>query len=487
MPCTTILVGKKASYNGSTLAARNEDSGAGAFDPKKFIVVQPDEQPKYYKSVLSHVEIPLPENPMRYSAMPNAIDKEGIWAAAGVNEENISMTATETITSNERVLAADPLVEYIPAKDGEEEQKGGIGEEDIVSILLPYIHSAREGVLRLGALLESYGTYEMNGIAFQDQDEIWWLETIGGHHWIARRVPDDAYVVMPNQFGIDDFDLEDAFGEQKEHMCSADLKEFIAVNHLDLSMDGQFNARDAFGSHSDADHVYNTPRAWILQRYFNPRTVKWEGEGAEFAPGSDDLPWQRIPEKKITVEDIKYALSNHFQGTDYDPYGKHGDASVRGSFRPIGVNRNNFLSLTELRPDQPFESRALEWVAFGSNVFNAFVPFYANVDRTPDYFANTGERVTSVSFYWANRLIAAMADASWSSCSNAIERYQNKVQAEGRAIISRYDKKALSRKEREQANQEIADMVKEETDRLLADVLYTRSCEMKNGFSRSDA
>ena len=120
MPCTTILVGKKASYNGSTLAARNEDSGAGAFDPKKFIVVQPDEQPKYYKSVLSHVEIPLPENPMRYSAMPNAIDKEGIWAAAGVNEENISMTATETITSNERVLAADPLVEYIPAKDGKE-------------------------------------------------------------------------------------------------------------------------------------------------------------------------------------------------------------------------------------------------------------------------------------------------------------------------------------------------------------------------------
>ncbi|MFR5029034.1 MAG: C69 family dipeptidase [Coprococcus sp.] len=32
---------------------------------------------------------------------------------------------------------------------------------------------------RLGSLLERYGTYEMNGIAFQDVDEIWWLETIG--------------------------------------------------------------------------------------------------------------------------------------------------------------------------------------------------------------------------------------------------------------------------------------------------------------------
>ncbi len=51
-----------------------------------------------------------------------------------------------------------------------------------------------EGVIRLGSILEKYGTYEMNGIAFQDQNEIWWLETIGGHHWMARKVPDEAYV-----------------------------------------------------------------------------------------------------------------------------------------------------------------------------------------------------------------------------------------------------------------------------------------------------
>ena len=73
-------------------------------------------------------------------------------------------------------------------------------------------------MLRLGSLLETYGTYEKNGIAFQDQDEIWWRETIGGHHWIAKKVPDDRYVVMPNQFGMDEFDLEDAFCEQREHL-----------------------------------------------------------------------------------------------------------------------------------------------------------------------------------------------------------------------------------------------------------------------------
>ena len=62
MPCTTILVGKKASYDGSTMIARNDDSPSGQFTPKKFVVVHPEEQPRKYKSVLSHVEIDLPED-----------------------------------------------------------------------------------------------------------------------------------------------------------------------------------------------------------------------------------------------------------------------------------------------------------------------------------------------------------------------------------------------------------------------------------------
>ena len=65
MGCTTILVGKKATYDGSTMIARNDDSGAGHFTAKKVAVVSPKQQPKTYHSVLSHVTIELPENPMR--------------------------------------------------------------------------------------------------------------------------------------------------------------------------------------------------------------------------------------------------------------------------------------------------------------------------------------------------------------------------------------------------------------------------------------
>lgn len=494
MGCTTILVGKKATYDGSTMIARNDDSGAGHFTAKKFAVVSPEQQPKTYHSVLSHVTIELPENPMRYTAMPNAVEGKGIWAASGVNEAHVAMTATETITSNPRVLGADPLVVYQPAADGKEEIAGGIGEEDLVCLVLPYIRSAREGVLRLGSLLEQYGTYEMNGIAFQDKDEIWWLETIGGHHWMARRVPDEVYVVMPNQLGIDSFDLEDAYGEQKNFLCSADLKEFIETYHLNLSMDGSLNPRDVFGSHDDADHVYNTPRAWFMERYLNPNTYRWDGALADFTPVSDDLPWCMVPEKKITVEDVKYVLSGHYQGTTYDPYGSYGDKSMRGAYRSIGINRNDFMALIQIRPDMEADCRPVEWIAYGSNAFNALVPFYADVEQTPEYLNNTTGRVSTENFYWSSRLIAAMADASYNKSLFHVERYQERVAAKGHELINRYDARLAAEQDpavrkalRQQANAEIAAMLQKETDDTLDKVLFELSSQMKNAYSRSDA
>lgn len=582
MSCTTILVGKDASYDGSTMMARNDDSPSGKFTPKKFVVVSPKEQPRIYRSELSHVEIKLPENPMAYTAVPNALKGEGIWAAAGVNAANVAMTATETITSNERVLGADPLVEYKPAPEkaelnfpsapedsamqtdsaaqvsGKETgSAGGIGEEDLVVLVLPYIHTAREGVERLGTLLEEFGTYEMNGIGFQDRDEIWWMETIGGHHWMARRVPDDQYVVMPNQLGIDQLDLRDAMGEKKEFMCSADLEEFIAQNHLDLSMVGDtfsngfgfrlveeeapltgrvFNPRDAFGSHDDADHVYNTPRAWYMERYFNPHYCKWDGPAADLRPESDNLPWSLKPERRITPEDIKYILSSHYQGTPYDPYAAYGETSQRGAYRSIGVSRTDFMGLFQIRPYVPEEISAVEWLAFSSNVFNTMAPFYTNIRVTPDYLANTGAEVSTDNFYWNSRLIGALSDAGYGKCLFHVERYQQETLSRAHEILGKYDtllseqiqgtdsetvqaeddsrasakgaapeeldrtpagadQENVSPKIKtseisdlcEKANQEIADMLRSKTAQVLDKVLYEVSCRMKNSYARSDA
>lgn len=486
MPCTTVLVGKKATNDNSTMISRTDD---GFFDVKKLIVVEPKDQKRKYKSVISKVEIDLPEEPMRYTMCPSVDPAHGVWPATGINAANVGMTATETITSNPRVLAADPLVRYKKAeKRGEKDVPGGIGEEDICLLVLPYIHSAREGVERLGALLEKYGTYESNGICFNDENEVWWLETIGGHHWMAKRVPDDAVVIAPNQFAMDSFDLDDAFGAKRDHLCSADLREFIADNNLDLNQNGAFNPRDVFGSHSDTDHIYNTPRAWFMGRYLTPYSHKWTGESAEFTPESDNIPWCLVPDRKVAVEDVRYLVSGHYQGTDFDPYISR-NTGKRGMYRSIGINRTGVTSICQIRSGVEDKVKGVEWICYGSTTFGAFLPVYTAVPKAPKYLSDVTLDVSTENYYWASRLIGALADHTYGNTVRFIERYQNAVMTEGRRIVAEYDKKYAETKDEKtlvEANEKLCEMAKSETVKCLNAVLLESSKDMKNGFNMSD-
>ena len=486
MPCTTILVGNRASNDHSTLIARTDD---GHFDVKKLVVVEPKDVKRTYRSVISHLEVPLPEAPLRFTACPSVDPGKGVWAATGINGANVGMTATETITSNPRVLSADPLVVYRKAqKRGEKDVPGGIGEEDMVLLVLPYVRSAREGVLRLASLLEQYGTYESNGIAFNDEREVWWMETIGGHHWMARRVPDDRVVISPNQFAMDGFDMDDAFGARKAHMCSADLKTFIDENHLDLNQEGRFNPRDVFGSRRDSDHVYNTPRAWFMGRYLCPRSHRWEGPQAEFGPESDDLPWSLVPDRKVTVEDVKYMLSGHFQGTDFDPYiGR--DTGKRGRYRSIGINRTGVASVCQIRPDVPDPIKGLEWICFGPTTFDALLPVYPNAPRMPAYLSNVTMDVTTENFYWSSRLLAALADPHFPQTVQMMERYQMAVFTRGRQLVREYDRRMAETGDfslTAEANEALAKMARRETTAALGNILQVASERMKDGYDRAD-
>ena len=293
---------------------------------------------------------------------------------------------------------------------------------------------------------------------------------------------------MPNQFGLDRFDIDDAFGEQKENMCSKDLKEFISDNHLDTNNDGEFNPRLIFGSHSDQDHVYNTPRAWYMARYFNPRTYIWDGENADFTPESDDIPWAMVPERKITVEDVKYILSSYYQGTEYNPYSSS-NSDKKGMYRTIGIARTGFMSINQIRNELPDEIRAIEWICFGPNPFNVVIPFYTNTKKLPKYVSGTTLDVDSNSFYWVSRLIGALADADYAASIQLVERYQGAVAARAHKIIRCYDQKMMESNDYsliDEANEAIAEMAKEEATKTLNNVLLERSKHMKCNYNRAD-
>lgn len=460
--CTTILVGKDASIDGSTIISRNDD-GHEALDPQRFVVVQPDDQPRHYKSVISKVEIDLPDDPMRYTSIPNAILDNGIWPAAGINSDNVTMSATETITTNSRVLGADPLVD------------GGVGEEDLVTLVLPYVHSAREGVQRLGDIVAKYGTYETNGIAFSDNQEVWWLETIGGHHWAAERIPDDAYVVAPNRMNIDNFDFD-----SDDTMSSADLKDMIEKYNLNPDLDGKYNLRHIFGSATIKDTVYNNPRTWYGQQYFNPEITQ--------DPMEQDLPFICHANRKISIEDVKFVLSSHFENTKYDPYGNGSEADKK-LFRPIGINRNHNVHILQVRNNVPAEIAGVQWLAYGANTFNTVVPFYTNINDTPAPYKDATGTFDLNNMYWLSTTTALLGDTDYDLYVDMRNDYEldamsayRKIQNETDAAINGADvSKAL-----EDANKKLADTALKLQTKLLGDMVIMGSEHMKLRYNLND-
>ena len=150
-----------------------------------------------------------------------------------------------------------------------------------------------------------------------------------------------------------------------------------------------------------------------MLRYLNPHSKKWDGPNADYTPRSDDLPWCMVPEKKITPEDVKYVLSSTIRAHCMTRMAA-ASRTRRAHSAPSASTATTFMALIQMRPDQPEDSRVLEWIAFASNAFNVMVPFYANVTTTPAYLSNTTGAVSTDNFYWNSRMIAAMADAAYS-------------------------------------------------------------------------
>lgn len=76
-------------------------------------------------------------------------------------------------------------------------------------MILPRIHSAREGAELLGKIIEEKGAGEGFGVAFVDEHEVWYLETGSGHQWMAAKLPRDQYFVSANQGRLRNYNPED--------------------------------------------------------------------------------------------------------------------------------------------------------------------------------------------------------------------------------------------------------------------------------------
>ena len=189
----------------------------------------------------------------------------------------------------------------------------------------------------------------------------------------------------------------------------------------------------------------------------------------------------------MTVEDVKYMLSGHYQGTPYDPYLSR-DTGRRGVYRSIGINRTGVTTVCQIRPDVPESAKGVEWICFGSTAFSAQTPFYAHADRVPKYLSEVTLDVSTEDLYWSSRLLGALADSNFGACVQHVERYHSAVFTEGRKLLREYDAKIAASGDTviAEANEALSAMVKKQTVKALNAVLYEVSQHMKNGYSRAD-
>ncbi|MEJ6400600.1 C69 family dipeptidase [Nicoliella lavandulae] len=425
--CTSILVGKRASLDGSIIIGRNEDAKSAW---PKHLAVHPRQDQSTNLTFVSKdngFTMPLPSIRYQYEATPEWTDKYGLFEEDGFNEYGVAMSATESTYANSTVLGFDPLV------------SNGIGEEAMVTVVLPYVKTAREGVRRLGHIVEKYGTSESNGILFADNDEAWYMETGSGHHWVAIRIPDDCYAVIANQMIIENID----FDNPDDFMWSTGIQDFVATNHLNPAMDGQFNFRNIFGTHSQSDTYYNTPRVWYGQKMFNP--------DIEQDPQSQSMPMLRTPAQKISIDDAKAFLSSHFQETVYDPIGTGSEAD-KHKFRPISLAKTQESHLLQLRPNLPKAIGNIHWLAMGVAAQSTYVPFFSGFTKVPAEYQVGAANYDPKSAYWIFKLVGVLLDPHYLELNDAVEAAQEELAISYRQIILAVDQKAAALSSSEQVD-----------------------------------
>jgi dipeptidase len=384
MACTTIIVGKKASRDGSILVARSVDGVSGniAVD----LVRHPPRRTGYLlKSQMQNkFSYQMPDGLMGYTGSPDYRSKGSTFEEAGFNDAGVGVSATETIFSNDATLKIDPYNE-----------ETGVVEEVIPTILLPQVKTAREGVLLLGRLIEERGSAEGFGVAFVDKNEAWYLENAGGHQWLAQRIPDDSYFVSANQSRLGVVDLND-----RENVLSSPRLHEWAVQHglFDSSSGQDFNFRKIFGRDSALDAGYNLPRVAYLQGRFTQVTHGVPTKANDFSTFLK-------PDRPLDLSDVVSSMQSHFQGTQQDPYERR---DPQATMRPISVFRTYQAHVLQTRANLPAPIANVEYFSFGMSALGIFLPFHQGA-AIPASYQGATDQADDRSAFWTFRRMQTLA------------------------------------------------------------------------------
>ena len=388
--CSAFIVGKDLTADGSTLFGRTEDypyAPDGGRHNQNYVVVPA----KTYKDgdkiedESNGFTYPHLANEMKYTAVYDS-DRDngsnGNFAAHGFNELGVAMTATVSATPNDKVLKEDPLV------------KDGLPEASLVDLALPRAKTAREVIETVAKVLDEKGSAEGNIIVAADKNELWYMEILSGHQYVAIKFPSNKYAVFANTYYLGHVDLND----KENVIASKDVEEVAKkADNYKTDKDGNFMIAKSYGP--DKYMERNRSRTYAGIKWMDPQAkVNYDDEAFDLLREPTD------PNKKYTVHDVIAEQRNRFEhlpeykADDLVEVGKKIDTNVY----KYALGNENVIDahVYQIKPNLPNAFGGVMWLGLAQSRNTPYVPFYGNVEDTYEAFKNRSTKYDGKSWYW---------------------------------------------------------------------------------------
>lgn len=423
--CTSFLVGKNASADGSAFITYNADD-YGMYG--RLLYYPAGVHPKgtmrrIVDGDTNHYLGEIPEAERTYTVVGN------------INEFQVAITET-TFGGRPELADTTGVIDYV----------------SLMAIALQRSKTAREAIKVMTTLVNEYG-YASEGESFSiaDPNEIWILEMIGkgssekGAVWVAVRIPDDCIAAHANQSRIHRFDMKD----KKNVLYSRDVISFARKKGYFSGKDSDFSFADAYAPADFSAIRFCETRVWS---FYN----KWVEGMDKYLPAVDGkhigkaepMPLYFRPKCKLSLHDVMMSNRDHYEGTPFDITKDAGAGMYEAPYRPtplvwehkgkkyfnerpISTQQTGFTVVAQMRSTLPDAIGGVLW--FGNDDPNmiAYTPVYCNVNKVPDcYSGKTGDAVTFSweSAFWVCNWVANMTYPRYSQLFPALESVRNDLE-----------------------------------------------------------
>ena len=441
--CTSILVGKKASVDGSVMCTYNIDSWGACHKMYRY---EAGTHPagtmrKIYDRDTRVCHGEIPEAPVTYMVTGN------------INEWQVAIAET-TFEGREELIDSKGIIDY----------------GSLMDLGLQRARTAREAIKVMTELAGKYG-FCSSGESFTvcDPDEAWVLEMSGcgpGSRsvvWIAVRVPDNAVMAHSNQSRIRRVDLTD----KKNVMISPNCISFARKRGYFKGKDSEFSFCDAYNPPTFGGRRLGDSRTWAIYRRLTTGMDRYLPyvEGVKPMSEVEPLPMWIIPDKKLTVGDIIECLRDRFEDTPlaydrdddpgagiYDspfrpqPLRYEDDGTAMFNERPVTTPHTAFTWVCQLRGYMPREVGGVIWWGNDDSGMVAYTPVYCCANRVPHCYNDPNADAftfSDESAYWVCNWVSNMVYPRWSLLYPELEQVRDSLQASYFARQAEMEQRAL--------------------------------------------